>query len=83
MIDIKQAQPPIGRIVWRFKKFKNGEIEARLAVRSSTKPYTFSSEAGANAWWNGLNDDSGTSWSDSTVEGWDELDVPNLVGADF
>jgi len=78
MNNIEHSQPQIGRIVWCFRKYK-GKREVRLAIRNSTKPYTFSEDAGANAWWNGLNDDSGKSWSDSTVEGWDELEVPNAT----
>ena len=74
-MKIEHSIPPFGRIVWCFRRY-DGKREVRLATRSSTYPYTASADYGANAWWHGLNDDAWSSWSDSTVEGWEELEVP-------
>lgn len=76
MNKLEHSVPPFGRIVWCFRSY-GSKKEARLATRSSTKPRTISEDFGANAWWHGLNDDDGFSWSDSTVEGWSELEPPN------
>ena len=75
---IEHSIPPVGRIVWCFRKY-DGKREVRLATRSSTYPYT-AADSGTNAWWHSLNDDAQYSWSDSTVEGWEELEMPIIKG---
>lgn len=72
MIYLEDKIPNYGRVVWCFR-LVNGKRTARLAARLSNCPLTISNDPGANAWWRGINDDDGISWSDSTVEGWEEI----------
>lgn len=72
MIYLKDKLPNYGRVVWCFRLY-NGKRTARLATRLSNQPLTTSNDPCSNAWWRGINDDEGFCWSDSTVEGWDEI----------
>lgn len=83
---LREEVPKAGRIVWCFREYtpkgclgpKNGVTQraVRLAMRQTTEPETISDDAGANAWWHGVNDCDGLSWSDTTVYGWREIDEP-------
>jgi len=81
MIDIKQEVPESGRIVICYRKWisshpnSDGKFrtESILASRNTDNPYTFNEDISRNCWWKGYNEAKGRSWSDSTVEGWEEI----------
>lgn len=75
--------PEMGRVVVCNRVWIPGHIgsdglprrETVLARRMSDKPWTISDDTSVNGWWHGVNEKEGHSWSDSTVESWQDIDL--------
>lgn len=73
---MSRVPPPFGEVVvchraWQFAgKTRRETVQAE---RRSRKPWTIHDDAGRDAWWHGVGDTEGSSWSDSTVESWEPL----------